>query len=381
MMKASRLINRLLLLIFILAGCAAIQPNKSLFQNEFSHILKYKIDPNFFSARKILQEISLSNRSLAIELGKLPEFQQSIKDEDLDALKKFFSLYRTYQIDFDRFFEQIYFIGKPEIRSFNAPLQALFWLAKDEKIGDITTIIRDFYLEELLEKSWVLLHTEHLHRWQWRSIQARKLFDSCRDESLKRKIEVFFYKNRGATDYIISLGEQYPDRFAHKYQSFNNNRLLHQARWNNFRTVVNRINSPELVHYYIVKNFIFEPNLSLKPEKTFFEKSGNSHALAFLGELLLKKNGYDTFIRKVKIVDSPCATEHSGSGIILENGKYLLVVDFPGGKQISGPFDLHTLDIVLSQGNCFPPPKPPVLIPLPDFFKIEFLVDYIGRYE
>ncbi|MBE9544699.1 MAG: hypothetical protein IMF02_09430 [Proteobacteria bacterium] len=381
MMKATILIIRLMLLCFILAGCAATQPNKSLLQNEFSHILKYKLDPNFFSARKTLKEISLSNRSLAIELGKLPEFQRSIKDDDLSALKKLLSLYSTCQIDFDKFFDQIYFIGKPEIRRFNAPLQALFWLVKDEKLGDIDYIIRDFYLEDLLEKSWILLHTEHLHRWRWRSIQARKLFDSCRDENLKRKIEVFFYKNRGATDYIISLAEQHPDRFAHKFQSFNNDLLLQQKRWNNFKTVVDRINAPELVHYYIIKNFNFEPNLFLKPEEIFFKKSGNSRALALLGELILKKNGYRTFIRNVEISDSPCATEHSGSGIVLENGKYLLVVDFPKGKQISGPFDLYTLDIELSHGHCFPPPKPPLLIPVPDLVQKELFVDYSWKYE
>ena len=381
MMKATILIIRLLLLCFILAGCAATQPNKSLIQNEFSHILKYKLDPNFFAARKTLKEISLSNRSLAIELGKLPEFQRSIKDDDLSALKKLLSLYSTCQIDFDKFFDQIYFIGKPEIRRFNAPLQALFWLVKDEKLGDIDYIIRDFYLKDLLEKSWIMLHTEHLHRWRWRSIQARKLFDSCRDENLKRKIEVFFYKNRGATDYIISLAEQHPDRFAHKFQSFNNDLLLQQKRWNNFKTVVDRINAPELVHYYIIKNFNFEPNLSLKSKKTFFKKSGNSRALALLGELLLKKNGYRTFIRNVEISDSPCATKHSGSGIVLESGKYLLVVDFPKGKQISGPFDLYTLDIELSHGHCFPPPKPPLLIPVPDLVQNELVVDYSWQYE
>ena len=380
-MKATILIIRLLLLCFILAGCAATQPNKSLLQNEFSHILKYKLDPNFFAARKTLKEISLSNRSLAIELGKLPEFQRSIKDDDLSALKKLLSLYSTYQIDFDKFFDQIYFIGEPEIRKFNAPLQALFWLVKDEKLGDIDYIIRDFYLKDLLEKSWILLHTEHLHRWRWRSIQARKLFDSCRDENLKRKIEVFFYKNRGATDYIISLAEQHPDRFAHKFQSFNKDLLLQQKRWNNFKTVVDRINAPELVHYYIIKNFNFEPNLFLKPEEIFFKKSGNSRALALLGELFLKKNGYRTFIRNVEISDSPCATKHSGSGIVLESGKYLLVVDFPKGKQISGPFDLYTLDIELSHGHCFPPPKPPLLIPVPDFVQQEFFVDYSWQYE
>ena len=380
-MKATILIIRLLPLCLFLAGCVATQPNKSLLQNEFSHILKYKRDSNFFAARKALKEFSLSNRKLAIELGKLPEFQQTIKDDDLRGLRELISFYRTCQIDFDKFFNQIYFIGKPEIRRFNAPLQALFWLVKDEKLEDIDDIIRDFYLEDLLEKSWILLHTEHLHRWRWRSIQARKLFDSCRDENLKRKIEVFFYKNRGATDYIISLAEQHPDRFAHKYQSFNNDLLLQQKRWNNFKTVVDRINAPELVHYYIIKNFNFEPNLFLKPEEIFFKKSGNSSALALLGELILKKNGYRTFIRNVEISNSPCATEHSGSGIVLENGKYLLVVDFPKGKQISGPFDLYTLDIELSHGHCFPPPKPPLLIPVPDLVQKELFVDYSWKYE
>jgi hypothetical protein len=60
----------------------------------------------------------------------------------------------------------------------------------------------------------------------------------------------------------------------------------------------------------------------------------------------------------------------------LENGEYLLVVDFPKGKRISGPFDLYTLDMELSHGHCQPPPKPPLRIPLPDFVQNKILVDY-----
>jgi hypothetical protein len=376
MMKVSRLIIRLLLICFLLAGCAATHPNKSLLQNESSHILKYKFDSNFFTARNILKEIFLSNELLAIELGKIPEFQRSIKDKDLIALNRFLSLYRTHHTELDNFFDQIYFIGKPEIRRFNAPLQALFWLIKDERRDDIISIIRGSNLEDLLETSWVLLYTEHLHRWRWRNIQARMLFDSCLDDNIKRKIEVFFYKNNGATDYIISLAEQHPDKFAHAFQSFNKNLSLQRNRWKNFKAVLDRINAPELVHYYIIKNFNFESSLFSKPEETFLKKSGNSHALAILGELFLKQNGYNTFVRTIQIPDSPCATEHSGSGIVLENNEYLLVVDFPKGKQITGPFDLYTLDIELSDGLCFPPPKPPWLIPVPDFYQNKLFVDY-----
>ena len=305
MMNASRLIIRLLLPGIIFVGCAATQPNKSLLSSEFNNIFKYKLDANLFEARKVLKEISFFNPSLAIELGKLPEFQRSIKDDNLRALYRFLSLYRVYQVELDTIFEQIFFIGRPEIRRFNTPLQALFWLAKDQKLEDMRFIIRNFNLTDLLELSWPLLYTEHLHRWRWRSIQARKLFDNCLDENLKRKIEAFFKESRGAIEYIISLAERHPHKFGYEFQSFNKSLFLQNKRWKNFKTVVDRLNAPELIHYYIIKNFNFETGVALSPKKTFLEKTGNSHSLALLGQLFLKNNGYQTFVRTVKIADSP----------------------------------------------------------------------------
>jgi hypothetical protein len=365
----------MILLCAVLAGCAAAQPNQSLLHNEFSHIFKYKYDSNFFSARNILKKFYLSNASLAVELGKIPEFQRSIDAKNINALDKLHSLYETHRVDFDKYFDQIYYIGLPEKRRFNAPLQALFWLAKDKKQDVLISIIRGSNLTDLLDASWVLLYTEHLHRWRWRNIQARMLFDNCLDNNLKKKIEVFFQRNRGATDYIISLAEKHPDKFTHEFQPFDKNLSRHRNRWNNFTAIVDRINAPELVHYYIIKNFHFESNLFSKPRDTFLKNSGNSHALAVLGELFLKHNGYDTFVRTIKIPDSLCVTEHSGSGIVLEEYQYLLVVDFPKGRQIKGPFDLKALDIELSKGHCFPPPTPPWLIPMPDFLQSKIMVD------
>jgi len=86
-----------------------------------------------------------------------------------------------------------------------------------------------------------------------------------------------------------------------------------------------------------------------------------------LGQFLLKKAGYKTFIRTVKTPDSSCCSEHTGSGIIVGDGSYILVVDFPKGKKITGPYDLHSLDKRLMFGNCLEPPKIEFLIHFPDF--------------
>ena len=355
------------LLFFLFASCASTGPNQSLLQLTPKVIFKYKIDSDYISAREILVTLEKRNRLLAVELGKIPELQTSISAENIIALANVKQAYFSRPALFNHVFEKMYSIGNADIRRYNTPLQALFWLAKDGKTDEIGLVLQEYSLNHLLNRAWILKNTEYLHRWKWQTAQARRLYESCKDENLKRQILNFFKENRGATDYIISLYDKYPDAFGYQMQRFEGNLADSRKRWKNFKSVINRINSPELVQYYIMNEYSFDPDKQLAPASVFKFKYGDSASMALLGLKLLGAAGYHTFLRSVTIEDSECISNHTGAGIVMENGLYLLVVDFPKGKTISGPFDTNTLDIELRTGHCYPPPSLPFNIPIPDF--------------
>ena len=358
------------LFVFLFAvfnGCSANRLNLSIIDKNYIPSRKNKANQHFFTVKTILAEIASKNMRVALELGKLPEFQDVVSCQEKDGLFQLSKLYCEDSLNFDMAFTKMCQVGLEDVRKYNTPLQALFWLVKDEKLNEAKDIIKYFNLKRLFDYAWLLEHTKHIKRWKWRSKEASKLLESCLDDEIKRKIEEFYNKNKGSTDYIILLAMKHPEAFEYKFKPFNAKLKMHENRWKDFSTVVDRLNSPGLVFYYIKNNFSYEQGEYGTPKKTLKMKAGNSKAIAELGQFLLKKAGYKTFIRTVKTLNSFCSFEHTGSGIIVSDGTYVLVVDFPKGKKISGPYDLSSLDKRLMFGNCFEPPKIEFIVPFPSF--------------
>ncbi len=343
-------------LVNLVTGCStATKPNISIIDREYSTNKKIKSDANFIRLKELLFLLTSDNATLAYELGKLPEFQDKITNQEIRALEELIGILDGYPQKFNYTFNQMNQIGLPHVRRFNAPLQALFWLFLDEDIDEAKAIVLDYTLKDLLHAAWILKHTQHLNRWKWRTEEAKKLFNSCVDDDLRSNIIEFYKKNNGATDYIISLAEQYPYSFTYTFEPFNNELSKHKNRWDDFEDVVDRINSPELIHYYIMSEYFYGIENYRDPKLIFKYKSGTAYSIARFGAFLLKKGGYKTFIKRVRVHGSLCARKHAGSGIVLENGGFLLVIDFPKGKSIVGPLDEATLDKTLSQGHCIYP--------------------------
>ena len=343
--------------IFIgtIIGCSTTtKPNISVIDRAYTSGEK-KNDVNFVELKELLFVLALDNETLAYELGKLPEFQDTITNQEVQAIKELLRIFYNYPQKFNLAFNQMNKIGFPLVRRFNSSLQALFWLFLDGDQDEAKAILLDYTLEDLLRAAWFLKHTRHLNRWKWRTEEAKKLYNSCVDKDLRKNIVEFYNKNMGVTDYIISLSEKYPKSFTYKFKPFENELRKQENRWDDFEDVVDRMNSPELVHYYIMSEYSYGFETFRDPELIFQFKSGTPNSIAWFGEFLLKKAGYKTFIRRVEVHGSMCAKEHTGSGIVLANGSFLLVIDFPKGKTITGPYDGATLDQVLSQGHCLYP--------------------------
>ena len=75
----------------------------------------------------VLNELANTNSLLANELGKLPELQDGVSPSEETALIKMIEIYYDNQQAFHKAFEEMYKVGKPEIRKYCSPLQALFW--------------------------------------------------------------------------------------------------------------------------------------------------------------------------------------------------------------------------------------------------------------
>ena len=124
----------ILLLFFlseIFSGCVSSGPTKP------NEIYNKEYPPFFENIRK-------QNNLLAQEIGKLPELQDGIQDDEESALRILCDAYKKHTQLFDDVFIQMYRTGLPEIRNYCSPLQALFWLAQKGDSKKIEVIINDY---------------------------------------------------------------------------------------------------------------------------------------------------------------------------------------------------------------------------------------------
>ncbi|MBN2516778.1 MAG: hypothetical protein JXC33_12190 [Deltaproteobacteria bacterium] len=121
-------------------------------------------------------------------------------------------------------------------------------------------------------------------------------------------------------------------------------------RWEDFDVVTDRVNNPELLHYYITKNISYKKGHNTQSAKQVFSRGfGDCYDVAFFGKYLLERAGYKTTLRQVRYTND----QQHGLLVIQKDGHYLLVVDFtPEGNTLSGPYrDISQVDNTLSRGK------------------------------
>jgi len=172
------------------------------------------------------------NSLLAHELSKIPEIQDGISEMDVMALELISMLYSQNQKLFSSAFERMYDVGYKDVRQYCSPLQAMYWLALDDKLKQID--ISDYTLIGLLNKAWYM--------------------------------PGFEYDGTG--------------------------------RWDDFYDVTERLNSPELVDYYVSRNFSYKKirltslNDYKNPYIIFKKKQGECWLYTSFCTYCLRKAGY-----------------------------------------------------------------------------------------
>lgn len=334
---------------------------------------------NNLSTQKSLAQLAHLNRHLADELAKIPEIRDGNTESSRRAIYHLLSIYRFSPDRFNHMFASMNTIGLPAHRNYCSPLQALFWMLQDDRLetsgmllgldiartrdkkGNCRPRIRssqdtelagnkptgsdpNYSLKKILDTAW---------NGESRLLLGpviRKIIQRLPASAEAEEYEMLVkrHDNRQLQGYIM-------DDFLKKKEVFNTKdwdtigNAVKQSRWKLFYTVADRLNSPELVSYYINKYFFFRKTPASGVYFTFYQKFAQCTDAAYFTQFMLKRAGYRTFMRSVKWSEDPWDGLHTGSGIILDDGGYLLVANYTGINSISGPFaSIESLDRQLS---------------------------------
>ena len=120
--------------------------------------------------------------------------------------------------------------------------------------------------------------------------------------------------------------------------------------------MADRLNSSELVDYYLDNNLTYRKAVAQGAYRIFKSKKGQCTDAAYFAYEILKKAGYKTFIRSVRWGTNDWNDVHTGSGIIMNDGQFILVADFGWegihGNSLSGPYkNITDVDRRLSRGR------------------------------
>lgn len=121
-------------------------------------------------------------------------------------------------------------------------------------------------------------------------------------------------------------------------------------RWNDFDAVTDRVNTPELLHYYITRNITYKKGHATQSAPQVFSSGfGDCYDVTCFGKYLLDRAGYTTALRQVKYEND----QQYGLLVIQQDGHYVLAVDFtPEGNTPSGPYGaISQVDDTLSGGR------------------------------
>jgi len=265
-------------LFVILNGCVATKPNLSIVDENFR--FKGQNYKNFLAAKAILAEISSKNELLAIELGKLPEFQDNISVKQVQALRNIKELFDVDSTILNQPFDKMYREGKPGNRKFYTPLQALFWISEKDKFSKEKNPLIDYKLESLLNKAWGI-HGCILPKDEILRIRSGRVWRGDVDE-----IGLIISKVLRDHGYIKNIDGIFKEKI--------------ESRWRNFNEVTDRLNSPKIVFRYVKPNIFFPWKLRGTPPRspwiTFKSRKGTCASQALFVDYCLKKAGYDSVV-------------------------------------------------------------------------------------
>ena len=294
----------------------------------------------------VLEELAQKKTPLVQEIGKLPEIQDGISESEKAALEKIIGLYNSKPEQFNEVFKEMYQIGKPDIRKYCSPLQAIFWLSEDGKIDELSSVIADYSLKSLLTHAWQLKPERYHYKGEYLDFteqEAKNIISNLSKEKqvifsrLKPEMinKVLLVKYREDSSFL-------PRRIRSKIKSSIKETKNH-VRWKDFKVVRDRINSPELFHCWVSDAIVYR-RVSIgkslahqnTPRHTFYSGYGDCVTVLLLGRKFLYQSGYK--VKSLKTAGIAIGSPSHFRGYIEENDLYKIIIDFgPYGNHIRPP--------------------------------------------
>lgn len=142
--------------------------------------------------------------AVAIEIGKLPEYQDNIGELQELSLRRFIDLLVKASHEEKNNIKELLNVGKPEFRRYCSPLQAIIWLLEKDEYDPMESPLK-YPLDALLAKSWDFYD---LKRWQ--------NFDVVTDR-LNAPFLVDYYERR---QFVYEFSRKPGDLTASRYSLF-----------------------------------------------------------------------------------------------------------------------------------------------------------------
>ena len=294
-----------------------------------------------------LDKIAQRYPLLTTELRKLPEIQDGVSQSEVSALEKIVELYDRFPDKFDETFEQMYKVGLPNVRKYCSPLQAILWLAEDWKDEALISVLHDYSLENLIKNAVVISDKSYNSKGLNLSEEQIREIISGLSEEEQNSLGRFNLETK--KDALLFRYTDNPAYFSEKSKEIIKESLrvdLNYLRWKDFDTVVDRLNDPELIQYWINGNltYVHEPiNYGQSPKQTFERRTGDCEDFAIFSVYCYNRCGYNSLVVTNVWAYHPGNNEGHSIGALKEENRYYIIGD-SNFENIIGPFKSY-LDI------------------------------------
>lgn len=271
-------------------------------------------------ASPLFEKMYQFDSELAIELGRIPEFQDGVSEKEVLGLERFLSFTETLTEDEKKALKGILSIGRPEYRKFCSLLQGLFWLAEKGELSREDNPLKDYSLEKLLDRIWTF-------QIEYTKEEAINIIKNLRDKKNAERLLSEAQGDEKKLNEMVNMFRKFTmeDLFEDK----NIFKKYGISRWSDFGVVVDRLNSPELVDYYERKNFNYADFRGRNDSyDVFTRKYGDCVAISLFTEYCLSRAGYKAYIIRVVSPSGRapsghrvCYFEWNNKGYIMDNGR------------------------------------------------------------
>lgn len=155
------------LTLALILGCSATAPVKAPNINALYRVpsLQKELPPlpdntRLLTQKPLPQQAQIAfqrlfgvNRTLALEVGRLPAFQKGIKEKEILAITRLTELVENARPEQKTNLESLLKIGLKDSRGYSSPLEAIFWILEKDDY-DRNKQVLQLPLEELLDKAW-----------------------------------------------------------------------------------------------------------------------------------------------------------------------------------------------------------------------------------